>query len=82
MTNDLYVVCGLVGYTCTYATNQCQHPCSLCMCPKQSLREVEKKFDYWTEKGMQALVMKMLTSTKNDVDLLSKENLVHLVKVR
>ncbi|CAM6050719.1 unnamed protein product, partial [Sphagnum compactum] len=66
--------------TCTYDTNQCQHPCSVCMCPKQSLREVGKKFDYRTEKGMQALVMKMLASTKKDVDLLSKENLVHPVK--
>jgi hypothetical protein len=52
------------------------------MCPKQSVREVEKKFDYRTEKGMQALVMKMLASTKKDVDLLSKENSVHLVKAR
>jgi hypothetical protein len=52
------------------------------MCPKQSLREVEKKFDYRTKNGMQALVMKMLASTKKDVDLLSKENSVHPVKAR
>jgi phage-related minor tail protein len=52
------------------------------MCPKQSLREVEKKFDYQIEKGMQALVMKMLALTKKDADLLSKENLVHLIKAR
>jgi hypothetical protein len=50
--------------------------------PKQSIREVEKKFDYRVEKGMQVLVMKMLASTKNDVDLLSKENLMHPVKAR
>jgi hypothetical protein len=59
MTYDLYVVCGLVNYVYLW-----QHPCSLCMSPKQSLKEVEKKFDHWIEKGMQALVMKMLTSTK------------------
>jgi hypothetical protein len=29
---------------------------------------------------MQALVMKMLASTKKDVDLLSKENSVDLIK--
>jgi hypothetical protein len=49
------------------------------MSPKQSSKEVEKKFDYWTEKGTQALVTKMLASTKKDVDLLSNENLVHVV---
>jgi hypothetical protein len=43
---------------------------------------VGKKFDYQTEKGMQALVMKMLASTKNDVDFLSKENLMHPIKAR
>jgi hypothetical protein len=52
------------------------------MCPKQSLREVEKKIDYRNKKGMQALVMKMFASTKKDINLLSKDNLVHLVKVR
>jgi len=52
------------------------------MFPKQSLREVDFVFDYRTKKGMQALVMKMLTSTKKDVNLLSKENSVHPVKVR
>jgi hypothetical protein len=52
------------------------------MFPKQSIREVEFFFDYRVEKGMQASVMKMLASTKNDVDLLSKENLMHPVKAR
>jgi len=44
--------------------------------------EVEKKFDCQIEKGTQALVSKMLTSTKKDVDFLLNENLVHLVKAR
>jgi hypothetical protein len=52
------------------------------MSPKQSLREVEKKFDYQIEKGMQTLVMKVLALKKKDVGLLSNKNLVHLVKAR
>jgi hypothetical protein len=52
------------------------------MFPRQSLREVEKKFGYQVKKGIQALVMKMLAWKKNDVDLFSKENSMHPVKVR
>jgi hypothetical protein len=77
MTYDLNVVCGLINYVYLW-----QHPCSLCMSPKQSLNKVGKKFDHWSKKGMQALVMKMLTSTKKDVDLLSNENSVHVIKAR
>ena len=68
--------------SCTFDTNKCQYPCSICLCGKDSLRDVHQKNSVRTEKNMQEVYEAMMeTRDKKDVAALSKQWSLHPILV-
>ncbi len=66
----------------SYDTNKCQMPCSLCLCLKDLLKEVNHKCFNKTKQEMQIIVETIFTSWKKDGEEMSKKFLIHPIKVR
>ncbi len=68
--------------SCTFDTNKRQLPCSICLCGKDSLRDVHQKNSVCTEKNMQEVYEAMMeTRDKKDVAALSKQWSLHPIPV-
>lgn len=68
--------------TCTYDTNKSRYPCSMCMCPKVSLSDVERGMNsYRTEASMKRIYQQMSTQPRTMQASTAKSHSLHPVEV-
>ena len=69
--------------SCTYDSNRCNHPCSMCMCPKDELVQVgDRNIIYRTESRMKAIYEEMEQAPNRRIQMdISRQHSVHPVEV-
>lgn len=65
-----------------YDTNLCKSPCSICMCGRDDLRNVGKRFSSCTEARMKEIYDKMKEIPKTKAEEMAKASSLHPVKVK
>jgi hypothetical protein len=76
------VTCMYEQVTCTYTSNRCEHPCSMCMCRANELVNVgATNITYRTEFTMREIYERMSVARATVRHQISKNNSLHYVEV-
>ena len=79
----LTIICFLQQITCTYDTNMCQAPCSICLYKKEDLSSMGLNKVVCIKDSMKKMyqIMTSTTAPRNEAKALSKASSLHPIPI-